>query len=170
MTRVSREGFQNRIRFLADQRGVERIARQQGVSVGTVRNWVAGRTAPSMRRRDALRRQALRAGARRAVQIRGPSGRFETTITREESLAAIESAREGVERQRRLARRAAEETGSLEAMQAAEMIPEFSDADAIRIARGLEDLTDFGESDRYPGGWRQWAGDYESFIARGGAL
>mgnify|MGYP003133580499 FL=1 len=170
MSRVSREGFQNRIRYLADQRGVERIARQQGVTVGTVRNWVAGRTAPSNRRRDALRRQALRAGARRAVQIRGPSGRFETTITREESLAAIESAREGSDRQRALARRAAEETGSLEAIQAAEMIPEFSDADAIRIARGLEELNDFGESGRYPGGWRQWERDYESFRSAGGSL
>jgi len=172
-SRVTPEGFRNRLDFLISERddgSVARIARSQGVTERTVRGWARGRTTPSARTRDNIRRQALRAGAPRAVQFRDDRGRLSITFSRASEVRAIQSAQEGARRQRALALRAAEETGSEEAIRAVELVPVFSERDAIRIAQGLGQLQDTGEADEYPGGWRQWESDYESFVSAGGAL
>ena len=137
MTNVSRDTFQNRLRFLLENGNpnrteraerVQRIADQRGVTPATVNAWARGDRAPSNNTRDRIRRQALRQGASRAVQTR-TNGRFGRSISNERAVRAVRAMERAVGRTRQANIRAARLTGSqarLEAALAEPQVPQVA--------------------------------------------
>lgn len=149
MTKVSRDTFQNRLRFLLENENptraeraerVQRIARQRGVTPATVNAWARGDRAPSNRTRDNIRRQALRQGASRAVQTR-TNGRFGRSITNERAVRAVRAMERAVSRERQANIRAARLTGSQARLEAAlAEPPAATQNEIISLGRRFEDL------------------------------
>ena len=126
MTNVSRDTFQNRLRFLLENENpsrteraerVRRIADQRGVTPATVNAWARGERAPSNNTRDRIRRQA---GGPRAVQTR-TNGRFGRSISNERAVRAVRAMETAVSRTREANIRAARLTGSQARLEAALM-------------------------------------------------
>tara|TARA_R110002012_G_scaffold293249_1_gene488860 strand:+ start:3449 stop:4000 length:552 start_codon:yes stop_codon:yes gene_type:complete len=165
MTRVSRDTFRNRLRFLLEdgnpsrsQRAarVKRIADQRGVSRATVNAWARGERAPSNNTRDRIRRQALRQGASRAVQTR-ENGRFGRSITNERAVRAVRAMQTSVARQRTANIRAARLTGSQARLEAAQADPIVSDEEIENLGRQYETLEE-RQRGMEPGQFMTWEG------------
>ena len=148
MTRVSRDTFRNRLRFLLEDGNPSRseradrvrdIARQRDVTPATVNAWARGDRAPSNNTRDNIRRQALRRGASRAVQTR-EGGRFGRSITNERAVRAVRAMQRSVDRQRTANIRAARLTGSQARLEAAQADPIVSEEEIQNIGRQYETL------------------------------
>jgi len=176
MTNVSRDTFQNRLRFLLENENpsrteraerVRRIADQRGVTPATVNAWARGERAPSNNTRDRIRRQALRQGASRAVQTR-TNGRFGRSISNERAVRAVRAMERAVGRTRQANIRAARLTGSQARLEAALAEPPVATRNEIvSLARRYEELDDFGR-DQFddPRGqdiedWEAWRTAYE---------
>jgi len=175
MTKVSRDTFQNRLRFLLENENptraeraerVQRIARQRGVTPATVNAWARGDRAPSNRTRDNIRRQALRQGASRAVQTR-TNGRFGRSITNERAVRAVRAMERSVSRTREANIRAARLTGSQARLEAAlmETLATPQEVQSIgfryeRLSRASEEELRFLE-DQGIDSWVAWRTDYE---------
>ncbi len=179
MTRVSRDTFRNRLRFLLEDGNPSRteratrvrgIANQRGVTPATVNAWARGDRAPSNNTRDRIRRQALRQGASRAVQIR-ENGRFGRSITSERAVRAVRAMERSVQRQRTANIRAARLTGSQARLEAAQADPIVSDEEIVSLGQQYEALE---ERQRLDAGmfmtwegvvvedWEAWRSNYES--------
>ena len=169
MTRVSRDTFRNRLRFLLEDGNpsrseraerVRQIADQRGVTRATVNAWARGARAPSNNTRDNIRRQALRQGASRAVQTR-EGGRFARSITNERAVRAVRAMQRSVARQRTANIRAARLTGSEARLEAAQADPIVSDDEILSLGRDYETLDEFREEMDMAEDWEAWRSSYE---------
>jgi len=176
MTNVSRDTFQNRLRFLLENENpsrteraerVRRIADQRGVTPATVNAWARGDRAPSNNTRDRIRRQALRQGASRAVQTR-TNGRFGRSISNERAVRAVRAMETAVSRTREANIRAARLTGSQARLEAA-LMETLATPEEIaslgfrheRLSRASEEELRELEARGFFDSWEAWRSDYE---------
>lgn len=167
--------FQARLRDVIYDRGIERTARQQGVSTRTVRNWAAGRTTPSAARRVSVARAGLRASGEPVIRGRDATGRFnqEFDIVDSRSTTGIRR----LQRERRVEREIMIEEATTERQrQEAETIPadvtwsEMQSYDNLmERSRNLEEQSGIhGETGEEGWYWSEWdeswyEDDWDSF-------
>jgi len=155
---VSRTLFFDRIERLVEERGIERVAREQERTPATVRAWLNEEQAPAQRVRKSVSRAALREGVPRATQLRR-RGQF--TIAVGEGTTNV---RRGIVENRRRVRNAriaaAQRRGDARALREARsmrvnLTQEELEALQYRHAMLTEDAT-YDPSDS----WEQWRSDY----------
>jgi len=182
---VSDNTFTNRINFLVREQGIDRQARQYGVTRRTIRRWQGGETRPSNRVRESVRRRGLTAGSPTA-EVRRIDGRFAPAQRSVDTSAfnANAAINRGLRRRRNAAIRDAQARGNTRAERMARALPqrlsrieeEQRTEEYVNLRRGqqIESLEQsgisltsreatniLGEAPEEYENWDEWWDDYE---------